>query len=82
MRQRVTFATIAGLIVIGAWSAGRAQARVANFEITVEVPRGPVRVACVRGCDWPTNEGSLVCDSERCRWSFTGYGRVLLGQPR
>jgi hypothetical protein len=80
--RRVTFATIVGLIVFGAWSAGRAQARLANFEITVEAARGPVRVTCNRGCDWPANEGSLVCDSDRCRWSFTEHGRVLLGQPR
>ena len=80
--RRGTFAAIVGLLVIGAWSVGRAQTTVANFEITVETPRGPARVTCTRGCEWPANEGAVVCDSERCRWIFTGYGRVMLGQPR
>lgn len=80
--NRRTLIAVVGVIVLGAWSAGRAQAPVANFEITVEAPRGPVRITCDRGCEWPTNEGALVCDSERCRWSFTGHGRVFLGQPR
>lgn len=82
MSRRFTFMAIVSLIVAGAWSAGRAQSRVANFEISVETPRGPLRVTCTRGCDWPANEGSLVCESDRCRWVFTEHGRVVLGQPR
>ena len=80
--NRPKLAALVGLIVLAAWAVGRAQAPVADFQITVDAARGPVRVTCDRGCDWPTNEGALVCDSERCRWSFTGHGRVIIGQPR
>ena len=82
MSQRLIFAAVVSLMVMGAWSAGRAQARVATFQVTVETPRGPLRVTCDRGCDWPASEGSLVCDSDRCQWVFTEHGRVILGQPR
>jgi hypothetical protein len=80
--NRLTFVAVVGLLVAGAWSAGRAQARLANFEIAIESPRGPLKVTCDRGCDWRPNEGTLVCESERCRWIFTEHGRVMLGQPR
>ena len=82
MNPRLILVAIVSAVVGGWWAAGRAQAPVANFQISVEAPRGPVRVTCDRGCDWTANEGSLVCDSERCRWVFTEHGRVIIGQPR
>jgi hypothetical protein len=81
MNRRLMLALLVILAVFGAWTAGRAQTNVANFQFTVEAPRGPVKITCERGCDWPAKEGELVCDTERCRWIFTGRGRVLVGQP-
>ena len=80
--NRMQLGTLVALIVLAGWTLGRAQAPIANFEVTVEAGRGPIQVICDRGCDWGANEGALVCESERCRWSFTGHGRVIVGQPR
>jgi hypothetical protein len=78
--SRRLFVVIVSLALLGAWSAGRAQTRVANFQFTIEVPRGPARVMCERGCDWPgSNEGVLLCEQERCRFAFTEQGRVRFG---
>jgi hypothetical protein len=75
----VSFFVGGALSVVG--SAQNAPARAADFQITVDVPKGPSRVVCERGCDWPANpgEGLLTCDQERCRFAFTGYGRVGFG---
>ena len=87
MRRELLLTVVAVLLVVGGWSAGRAtaQARAADFEIAIEAPRGEVRVACSRGCDWPST-GALPsidfrCDSERCRWMLSGRGPVTLGFP-
>jgi hypothetical protein len=75
------------LLMVGSWSVGHAQTpaplarRFAQFEIMVETPRGSVKVTCEGGCDWPENEGTVVCDSERCSFRFNQHGRILLGLP-
>ena len=73
----------AGFIGAG-WSLGNAQARVADFEITIDAPRGDVRLMCSRGCAWGEKGSrslttSFRCETERCRETFTGHGRVTLG---
>lgn len=85
--MRRTVLTLAGiaLLMVGSWSVGHAQtppARMAPFEIMVQTPRGPVRVSCSGGCDWPAGDGTLVCDTERCDFRFNEHGRILVGQPR
>lgn len=87
MRRHARLVVVAALLVAAGWSAG-AQRAVADFEINVEVPRGQVTVSCARGCDWPReatsrlHTTSLVCETERCRFMFNGYGRITLGMPR
>jgi hypothetical protein len=86
MRRQALLVVVAALLVAGGWSAG-AQRAVADFEINVEVPRGQVTASCARGCDWPQGASllptiSLLCETERCRFMFNGYGRITLGMPR
>jgi hypothetical protein len=75
------------VLVLVAWSAGRAQARAANFYVTVDAPAGDVKVTCSRGCDWPPEPGESSptitshCDRQPCRVIFNGNGRITLGQP-
>ena len=90
MGRRALLIVVAVLLVAAGWSAGRAtaQARVADFEISIDAPRGEVNVTCARGCDWPSvGVGALPttsfrCETERCRWMLNGYGRITLGFPR
>ena len=88
MKREALLVVGAVLLVVAGWSVGRAQAKVADFEISIDAPRGEVKVVCARGCDWP-NGGverlpttSFRCDSERCRWMLNGHGRITLGFPR
>jgi len=80
------FALVAVLIA-AAWSVGRAQTRAADFEITIDAPRGEVRLVCARGCDWPgaasvtSQTATFNCQMERCQATYTGHGRVTLGMP-
>ena len=87
MKREALLIVVALLLVVAGWSAGRttAQARVADFEISIEAPRGEVKVTCARGCDWPA-AGTLPtitfrCESERCRWTVDGHGPITLGFP-
>jgi hypothetical protein len=88
MRRNVVFVVAALLLVVASWSAGKAQTRVADFEISIDAPRGDLKVTCARGCDWSPEQGSSVpttsfrCETERCRWVLNGHGRVTLGIPR
>ena len=88
MRRAITLLTIAVALVLVAWSAGRAQARAANFYLTVDAPAGEVKVRCSRGCDWPDTPGeppqsiTYRCERQPCMLTFTGEGRVYVGQPR
>ena len=88
MRREALIVVVAVLLAAAGWSVGRAQARVADFEIAIEAPRGEVKVTCVRGCDWPSGGAdplpttSFRCESERCRWMLNGHGRITLGFPR
>jgi hypothetical protein len=52
MKRRLLWATVVVMLTGAAWSAGRAQATVADFEIMVDAPGGTVVVACHHGCAW------------------------------
>jgi hypothetical protein len=87
--KRTLFRIVLATALIGAgWSVGKAQTTVAEFEIAIDAPRGDVKVTCHRGCDWakegaiPTPTITFPCDTERCRATFNGHGRVTLGMPR
>jgi hypothetical protein len=86
-RNRTVQFFIAAVIALGAWSVGRAQAVVADFEIQIEAP-GPGRVTltCVRGCDWGdlaqlgqphTMSWSCGGASTRCPGAVDGRGLSL-----
>lgn len=88
MKRRFLAIIVTVALVFVGWSAGVAQSRVANFEISVDAPRGEVTLTCHRGCEWtgPGFPGGLQritfrCDTERCRGTVTEHGRVMLGQP-
>jgi hypothetical protein len=87
MRTGILLVAIAAVLVLVGWSAGRAQARVADFYVTVDAPTGEIRATCSRGCDWPATPGesppviTYRCQSQPCRLIFNGHGRVTLGQP-
>jgi hypothetical protein len=45
-----------------------------------------VKLTCHRGCDWvkegrPNPTTTFRCESERCRETFNGHGRITLGMP-
>jgi len=85
--KRTFLRIVLATALIGAgWSAGKAQTRVADFEIAIDAPRGEVKLTCQRGCDWvkggsPNQTTSFRCETERCRERFNGHGRILLGMP-
>jgi hypothetical protein len=87
MRHAILLAAIAAVLVLVGWSAGRAQARVADFYVTVDAPTGEIRATCSRGCDWPATPGdpspkiTYRCQSQPCQLMFNGRGRITLGQP-
>jgi hypothetical protein len=87
--KRALFRIALATALIGAgWSVGKAQTAVADFEIAIDAPRGEVKLTCSRGCDWAKEKGnpspttSFRCETERCRQTFNGHGRILLGMPR
>ena len=88
MKREALIIVVAVLLVVAGWLAGRgaAQVRVADFEISIEAPRGEVKVTCARGCDWPMAATlptiNFRCESERCRWMADGHGPITLGFPR
>ena len=88
MRHATLLVVLAAALVVAGWSAGLAQARVADFYATVDAPAGEIRAMCSRGCDWPATPGesSAVivyrCERQPCRLMFDGRGRVTLGQPK
>lgn len=87
MKRRLLTIAVAVILVVAGWLVGRttAQARVADFELSIEAPRGEMRLMCSRGCDWPSTGAlgsiSYQCDSEQCRWTINGRGPVTLGFP-
>jgi hypothetical protein len=87
MKRHLLLIAVAVILVAAGWLAGRAtaQARVADFEIGIEAPRGEVNLMCSRGCDWPSTGTpgaiSYRCDSDRCRWTINGRGPITLGFP-
>jgi hypothetical protein len=87
--NRTMLRIVLAIVLIGAgWSVGKAQTAVADFEITVDAPRGEARVTCFRGCEWakkgtiPSPTITFQCDTERCRSTFNGHGRITRGMPR
>ena len=89
MRHRALLVAGAVLLIVASWSAGRAQTRVADFEVAIDAPRGDLKVTCARGCDWPAEQGSsgmptttFRCETERCRLMLNGRGRITVGMPR
>jgi hypothetical protein len=87
--MRRLFLVVLAIALVGVgWSAGRAQSAVADFEIAIEAPRGELKLRCHRGCDWVTEGTTPVptitfpCETERCRGTFNGHGRITMGMPR
>ena len=87
MRHAILLVVLAAMLVVAGWSAGLAQARVADFYVTVDAPAGEIRATCSRGCDWPATQGEPLpvivyrCQSQPCRLMFDGRGRVTVGIP-
>jgi hypothetical protein len=87
MKRQLLLIAAAFIFAVTGWLVGRttAQTRVADFELSIEAPRGEVRLMCSRGCDWPSKGApasiSFRCDSERCRWMINGRGPITLGFP-
>ena len=87
MTLRVLRVAMAAALVFAGWSAGKAQTKVADFEIAIDAPRGSVKVLCHRGCEWARDPGtalqtiSVQCDTDRCKTIVNGHGRVMLGMP-
>ena len=88
MKRTLLRIVLATALIGAGWSIGKAQTAVADFEIAIDAPRGEVKLTCYRGCDWAKEGGSPVpttsfrCESERCRGTFNGHGRITLGIPR
>lgn len=87
MKRTSLSLVFAAALVIAGWSAGKAQTRVADFEISIDAPRGDIHLTCSRGCEWDDGGSALQklsfqCDKERCRASFNGHGQITLGMPR
>jgi hypothetical protein len=86
MKRAITLCAVAVMLVLVAWSAGRAQSRMADFYVTVDAPTGEIRATCSRGCDWPATPGepssAIVyrCQSQPCRLVFDARGRVIVGK--
>lgn len=87
MRLTVLRVAVAFGLVIAGWSVGKAQATVADFEVAIDAPRGDLKLICQRGCDWarsgttPLPTITFTCETERCRGTFNGHGRITLGMP-
>ena len=88
MRLTVLRVAVAlGLVIVG-WSVGKAQTTVADFEIAIDAPRGDLKLMCQKGCDWAKDGATQLstitfqCQTERCRVTVNGHGRVMLGMPR
>ena len=84
MKRRVLRIVLAAGFIGAGWSLGNAQARVADFEMTIDAPRGEVKLMCSRGCAWgekesPSQTTSFRCDTDRCRAAFNGHGRITFG---
>ena len=87
MRRIVALAVFAVALILASWSVGRAQARVANFYVTIDAPAGELKVTCSQGCEWPATPGETThvivtrCERQPCRVMFNGHGRVRLEAP-
>lgn len=87
MKRTLLRIVLATALIGAGWSVGKAQTAVADFEIAIDAPRGEVKLTCYRGCDWVKEGGSPIpttsfrCESERCRGTVNGHGRITLGMP-
>ena len=84
--KQLAFVVLVLVSVAAAWSAGFAQARVADFEILVNAPIGEMRVMCSKGCDWSPGAGATSflnyrCERQPCQLRFNGRGRITVGIP-
>ena len=85
--KQLAFVVLVLVSVAAAWSAGFAQARVADFEISIDAPTGEMRVMCSKGCDWTPGGAaatSLInykCERQPCQLRFNGRGRIMVGIP-
>ena len=83
--KKLAFVLFVLIAVAAAWSAGSAQARVADFEIRIDAPAGRMRVVCSKGCDWSggglPNAMAYECDRQPCQLLFNGRGRINVGMP-
>ncbi len=52
MRTRLIKALIVVGYVLGAWHLGQAQAKVAEFRVTVQRTETGIRMECSQGCAW------------------------------
>ena len=59
MKPRLMTALIVVRFILGAWQLGRAQAPVAQFQVTVERTDTGVTLVCSQGCAWATLSFSL-----------------------
>ena len=85
MKQVALIVFVVGLVT-AAWSAGFAQARVADFEIAVDAPTGDMRVICSKGCDWSGSGAAASfinyrCERQPCQLRLNGRGRIMVGMP-
>ena len=87
MRRRLLRILLVAVLIAAAWSIGRAQSSVADFEIAIDAPEGQTHLTCLWGCDWtgqqrrgePTNTTSFACTNSpngQCGYSFNGRGFV------
>ena len=83
--KRFAFVLLILVAMTAAWSAGFAQARVADFEIRIDAPTGAMRVFCSKGCDWSgsglPDAMTYECDRQPCQLLFNGRGRIKVGMP-
>ena len=87
MKRLVSLIVFAAVLVLAGWSAGRAQARIASFYVTIDAPSGDLKITCSQGCEWPSTPGQTGhvivtrCERQPCRVMFNGNGRVRLEAP-
>ena len=83
MTRKAFIASIAFVLVLFGWVAGRSQTSTPDFEFIVDAPSGETHIECVRGCNlvWvergiptsatPQTKFRYACGAARC-----GSGRI------
>jgi len=89
MARLIVIAFVVGGLIV-AWTAGHAQAKVADFQLAARVADGKLTLICARGCDWNAdwnatnpspkpapNTVVVECAANgSCTATVTGYGLV------